>query len=55
VEQSKLETPPLSLLYLTIAIALIALALYLTHGGEIHKPSGTEEPGNADYRKGDLE
>ncbi|MBV8900054.1 MAG: YqhA family protein [Verrucomicrobia bacterium] len=49
------ETPPLNLLYLTIAIALIALALYLTHGGEAHKPAGTETPGHAGHREGDLE
>jgi hypothetical protein len=53
--QTNPETPPLNLLYLTIAIALIALALYLTHGGETPKASGTEEPGVADHREGDLE
>lgn len=54
-DANKPETPPLNLLYLTIAIALIALALYLTHLGEAHKPSGIGDPGDAGHRKGDLE
>lgn len=45
------ETPPLNLLYLTVGIALIALALYLTHAGEASKTIHTKEPGGTDHRK----
>jgi uncharacterized membrane protein YqhA len=54
-DANKPETPPLNLLYLTVSIALIALALYLTHTNETSKASDTEEPGGANRRKGDLE
>ena len=54
-DANKPETPPLNLLYLTVGIALIALALYLTHASETSKTSNTQEPGRADRRKADLE
>ena len=54
-DANKPETPPLNLLYLTVSIALIALALYLTHTNETSKASDTEESGGADRRKGDRE
>jgi uncharacterized membrane protein YqhA len=54
-DANKPETPPLNLLYLTVSIALIALALYLTHTNETFKASGTEDPGRADRREVDLE
>jgi hypothetical protein len=38
----------LDLLYLGGAIALIGIALYLTHGEEGHKPAETDEHGNAE-------
>ncbi|MBV9488825.1 MAG: YqhA family protein [Verrucomicrobia bacterium] len=48
------ETPPLNLLYLTAGIALIALALYLTHASETSKPSHAEPPDRSDRSKTDL-
>ena len=36
-DANKPETPPLNLLYLTVSIALIAVALYLTHTHETPK------------------
>jgi uncharacterized membrane protein YqhA len=48
------ETPPLTLLYLTAGITLIALALYLTHASEAPKTSDHEEPGRTEHRKPDL-
>ena len=54
-DANKPEMPPLNLLYLTIAIALIALALYLTHGGDTHKLSAVEESRSAPHPKDGLE
>lgn len=49
------ETSALNLLYLTVGIALIALALYLTHASDTSRTSGTEGPGPVDRGKIDLE
>jgi len=48
------ETPPLNLVYLTVGIALIALALYLTHAGEAPKTIDSEEHGRTDHRRPEV-
>ena len=54
-DANKPETPPLNLLYLTTAIALIAVSLYLTHAGEGSQPSNAQDAGRTDRRHIDLE